>query len=137
MMTPLENLHYAIGELAYAIAAADGKIDKKEREEFHNIVKAELRFCKDYGFDVADIIFQILDKDKQMDVEEMYVSAMHTIKTNEYYLSPKLKTTSIKVMEHMAKAFPPVTPSEHSLLERFKKDIAPINGDPVFYESKK
>jgi uncharacterized tellurite resistance protein B-like protein len=137
MMEPLENLHYAIGELAYATAAADGKIDKKEREEFHNIVKAELRFCKDYGFDVSDIIFHILDKDKQMDVEEMYTSAMQTIKTNGHYMSPKLKATSIRVMEHMAKAFPPVTPSEGSLLERFKKDIAPINGDPVFYESKK
>ncbi len=135
-MTPLDNLHYAIGELAYATAAADGKIDKKEREEFHNIVAAELRFCKDYGFDISDIIFQILDKDKQKDVEEMYASAMHTIKANSHYLSPQLKATFIKVMEHIAKAFPPVTPSERSLLERFKKEIAPINGDPIFYERK-
>jgi uncharacterized tellurite resistance protein B-like protein len=136
MMTPLENLHYAIGELAYATAAADGKIDKKERDEFHNIVKAELRFCKDYGFDISDIIFQILDKDKQKDVEEIYNSAMHTIKTNSHYLSPKLKATFIKVMEHMAKAFPLITPSERSLVERFKKDIAPLNGDPIYYASK-
>jgi hypothetical protein len=40
------------------------------------------------------------------------------------------------VMEKVAKAFPPVTPAEQKLLERFKKDIASINGDPIFYKSK-
>ena len=28
MMTPLENLYYAIGELAYAVARADGEIQR-------------------------------------------------------------------------------------------------------------
>lgn len=136
MTTPLENLHYALGELAYAIAAADGKIQKEEREKFQNIVKAEIR-SKDYDFNVSDIIFQILDKDKQLDTEEMYTSAMHTIKMNSHYLSPELKDTFIIIMEKIAKAFPPVTSAEQNLLERFKTDIAPIKGDPIFYESKK
>ena len=136
MMTALENLHYAIGELAYAVAAADGKIQKEERNKFHSIVEAEIR-CKDYGFDISDIIFQILDKSKNKDVEEIYASAMHTIKTNSHYLSPRLKETFIAVMEKVAKAFPPVTEAEQTLLERFKADIAPINGDPVFYRIKK
>ena len=60
-MTPLQNLHSAIGELTYAIARADGNIQKEERKKFHDIVAAELR-CKDYDFDISDIIFQILDK---------------------------------------------------------------------------
>jgi uncharacterized tellurite resistance protein B-like protein len=136
MMTALENLHYAIGELAYAVAAADGKIQKEERNKFHSIVEAEIR-SKDYEFDISDIIFQILDKSKNKDVEEIYASAMHTIKTNSHYLSPRLKETFITVMEKVAKAFPPVTEAEQTLLERFKADIAPINGDPVFYRATK
>ncbi len=135
MMTPLENLHYAIGELAYAIAAVDGKVRKEQRQKFHDIVAAEIR-CKDYDFDVSDIIFQILDRDKEHDAETMYKSAMHTINTNSHYLSPELKDTFIIVMEKVAKAFPPVTPAERKLLERFKKDIVPIKGDPIFYEKK-
>jgi uncharacterized tellurite resistance protein B-like protein len=134
MMTPIENLHYAIGELAYAIAAIDGKVHKEQREKFRNIVAAEIR-SKDYDFDVSDIIFQILDRDKEHDAETMYKSAMRTINTNSHYLSPELKDTFIIVMEKVAKAFPPVTPAEQKLLERFKKDIAPINGDPIFYET--
>jgi hypothetical protein len=135
MMTSLENLHYALGELAYAIAAIDGKVQKEERQKFHDIIAAEIR-RKDYDFDVSDIIFQILDKDKQVDIEMMYNNAMQTIKANSHYLSPELKATFTIVMEKIAKAFPPVTDTERNLLERFKTDIASINGDPVFYESK-
>lgn len=131
-MTSLENLHYAIGELAYAVANADGKVQKEERKKFHDIVEAELR-CKDYGFNISDIIFQILDKDKQ-DTETSYKWAMDQIKLNSHYLSPELKKTFMRVMEKVAKAFPPVTKSEQNLLEKFRKDFEPIKGDPVFYE---
>ena len=131
-MTPLQNLHYAIGELAYTVANADGKVQKEERNKFHSIVEAELR-CEDYDFDISDIIFQILDKDKQ-DSETTYKWAMDQIKMNSHYLSPELKETFICVMEKVAKAFPPVTKSEKNILERFKKEIAGINGDPVYYE---
>lgn len=131
-MTPLENLHYAIGQLAYAIANADGKVQKEERQQFHSIVDAELR-CKDYDFDVSDIIFQVLGKDKQ-DTESTYKWAMDEIKLNSHYLSPQLKETFIRIIEKIAKAYPPVCLSEQVMINRFKKDIAEINGDPVYYE---
>ncbi|TAL63288.1 MAG: hypothetical protein EPN85_00530 [Bacteroidetes bacterium] len=131
-MTPVESLHYAIGELAYAVARADGSVQKEERKKFHDIVEAELR-CKDYAFDVSDIIFQMMDKDKA-DALTTYKWAMDQIKLNSHYLSPKLKETFLRVMDKVAKAFPPVTPSEKTLIDKFKRDIAPINGDPVYYE---
>jgi uncharacterized tellurite resistance protein B-like protein len=131
-MTPLQNLHYAIGQLAYAVASIDGKVQKEERKKFHDIVAAEMR-CHDLDFDISDIIFQILDKDKQ-DAETAYTWAIDQIKINSYYLSPKLKKTFIVIMEKVAKAFPPVTKDEAKLIERFKKDIEPIHGDPVYYE---
>ncbi len=55
-MSPIENLHYAIGELAYAVASADGAVQEEERQKFHDIVKAELS-KNEYTFDVSDIIF--------------------------------------------------------------------------------
>ncbi|HXB39165.1 MAG TPA: TerB family tellurite resistance protein [Bacteroidia bacterium] len=131
-MTATENLHYAIGELAYAVASADGKIQKEERQKFHDIVEAELR-CKDYAFDVSGIIFQIMDKDKTS-TKDAYNRAMKEIHSNSHYLSPKLKETFVKVMEKVAKAYKPVTIDELQLIEKFKKDIAPIKGDPIYYE---
>lgn len=130
-MTPIENLHYAIGELAYAVAKADGAIQKEERIKFHNIVEAELR-CKDYDFNVSDIVFQIIDKDKTS-TQDAYDNAMKQIRTNSHYLSPELKATFIRVMEKVAKAYKPVTINEQNLIEKFKKDIEPIIGDPVYY----
>lgn len=131
-MTPLENLHYAIGQLAYAIARADGEVQKAEREKFHNIVEAELR-CKDYDFSISDIIFQVMDKDSTS-TENAYDWAMKQIRLNSHYLSPQLKETFIRVMEKIAKAYKPVTLDELLLVEKFKTDIAPITGDPVYYK---
>ncbi len=131
-MTSLQNLHYAIGQIAYAIAFADGNVQQKERQKFHDIIAAELR-CHDYDFNISDIIFQILDKDK-IDTETTYYWAMKEIKLNSHYLSPQLKKTFIKVIEKIAKAYPPVTDDEKNIIERFKKDIEPIIGDPIFYE---
>ena len=134
-MSPIENIHYAIGELAFAIASADGKIQEEERKQFHDIVAAELHW-KDDSFNVSDIIFQILDKDKLLDAESNYKSALHVLQINSHYLSPELKATAIIVAEKVAKAFPPITDSENKFLARLKKDIEPLHGDPIYYESK-
>ncbi len=133
-MTPIENLHYAMGELAYAIAKADGQVQKEEREKFAKIVAAELRM-HDPAFDVSDIIFKVINDEKIISTKDAYDWAMKQIRTNSHYLSPKLKDTFIKVMEKIAKAYPPVTYAELEILEKFRRDIAPINGDPVYYDN--
>lgn len=131
-MTPIQNLHYAIGELAYAVAFADGKIQKEEREKFHDIVTEELR-SYDSEFDVSDIIFQLLERDKR-DSQSAYESAMHQIRLNSHYLSPEMKEKFISVMEKIAEAYPMRTEEERDMIQQFKADIEPIKGDPVFYE---
>ncbi len=131
-MTQLENLHYAIGEMAYAIACADGKIQKEEKQKFQDIVEIELR-NKNYDFNVSDIIFQILEKDHTT-IAEAYNSALHQIKLNSNYLSPELKETFLMVIESVARAFPPVTISEIDLLKKFREEFKAINGDPIYYK---
>jgi uncharacterized tellurite resistance protein B-like protein len=131
-MTPVENLHYAIGELAIAVALADGEIQKEERDQFHKLVETELR-NKDYAFDISDIIFKVMDKQQVSSTSDAYNSALKEIKMNSHYLSPELKATFIKVMEKVANAYKPVTINEMLLIEKFKEDIAPIHGDPVYY----
>jgi uncharacterized tellurite resistance protein B-like protein len=132
-MTPTENLHYAIGQLAYAIAKADGQVQKQEREKFARIIAAELRM-HDEDFNVSDIIFKIIEDEKIVSAKDAYEWAMAQIRTNSHYLSPKLKETFIKVMEKVAKSYPPVTIDEMEILEKFKKEIATIHGDPVYYQ---
>jgi uncharacterized tellurite resistance protein B-like protein len=133
MMTSTESLYYAIGELAYSIARADGNVQKEEQQRFHDLVSEHLN-NKEYAFDVSDIIFQVMTKDK-IDAETTYQWAMNQIKMNSHYLSPELKETFIKVMETVAKAYPPVTIEEQNLIDKFKTDIAPLKGDPVYYNN--
>jgi uncharacterized tellurite resistance protein B-like protein len=133
-MTPIENLHYAIGQLAYAIARADGEVQPKERLKFQNMVAAELR-CKDYNFDISEIIFKMMDKEKAS-TEITYEWAIKQLKINSHYLSPEMKKKFITVIEKIAKAYPPVVIEEQQLIERFRKEIEPLHGDPVYYGRK-
>lgn len=135
-MTPTENLHYAMGQLAYAVAKADGQVQKEEREKFAKIVAAELRM-HDQDFNVTDIIFKVLEDEKFIKAKDAYDWAMKQIRTNSHYLSPELKKNFIRVMQKVAKAYPPVTLDEVSILVRFQNDIATIHGDPIYYDLKK
>jgi uncharacterized tellurite resistance protein B-like protein len=131
-MSPLENLHYAIGELAYCIARADGEVQKEERKKFEQILREEL--VEGEGQEkVGEIIFKLMDKRDYFDAESTYDLAMQTIKINGHYLSPTLKAAFIRLLQRVAEAHPPVTSEENAILIKFKTDIAPINGDPVYY----
>lgn len=131
-MTPTENIHYAIGELAYAFARVDGKVNPEERKKFEQIVIEGFK-QKDYNYDVSDIIFKILDKDKK-DAQSAYDWAIRELKVNSHYLSPELKDCALRIMRAVSEAYPPFTKEERELYERFKKDIEPLKGDPVYYK---
>jgi len=130
-MTPLQNLYYAIGELAYAMASADGEVQKAERQKFHDIVTEELN-NEHFGFDLSIIIFQIMDKER-VKTKDAYNWAMNQMRINSHYLSPKLKETFIRILEKIAEAYPPVTAAELVFLEKFKNDMSELRGDPVYY----
>ena len=130
-MTPIENLHYALGELAYAVAFADRTIQEDERKKLHAILESELESL--HGtMDISEIIFKILEKDKT-DSETAYTRAMEQLWLNSHYLGPELKLSFLHVIEKVAKAFPPVLRTEKNMIKRFREDIAEIHGDPVFY----
>ncbi len=74
-----------------------------------------------------------MDKDKY-DTQTTFEWAMRQIRMNSHYLSPELKKKFIEVIEKVAEAFPPVTDDEKNIIERFKAEIEPIIGDPVYYD---
>jgi uncharacterized tellurite resistance protein B-like protein len=131
-MNPTENLHYAIGEIVYALAAADGEVQKEERLKLKEIVSEEVS-KHHFDFDITSIIFQTLDKQGQGS-KESYEWGMNQMRVNSHYLSPELKTACISIMEKVAAAFPIVTNEERSLIERFRAEIAPLKGDPIYYK---
>src|SRR4051812_43956468 len=102
-MSPIQNLYYAVGQIAFAVATSDGALQKEEHEKFQSIVSAQLSKGK-YDFDISSIIFKILEKE-HLSTEDTYQSAMHQIRLNSHYLSPEMKTTFINVINEIALAF--------------------------------
>jgi LPXTG-motif cell wall-anchored protein len=125
-----QNLYYAFGHIAYALAGADGDIQKEEKEKLHRIITNGV---KGHGQDLnyADIIFQVLKKDKEP-FETAYSWGLKEIKLSSQYLSEKIKQDFILILHQVAEAFPPTTLDEEKLIDRFKKDLSGIKGDPVF-----
>ncbi len=132
-MTPVESLYFAIGQLAYAVAFSDGEVQKEEREKFQAIVTEGLKDRR-AAYDVSDIIFQILERDKVYS-HTAYEWALKEVKANSHYLSPDLKATFVTVMEKVAAAFPPITLAEFRMLQNFKKELSSVEGDPVYYNA--
>ena len=121
-MEHLQDLYYALGELAYAIAKADGKIQKEEKKTIHDIVIAELK-KNNFYFEDLELIIQFIQKDN-LPFEKIYDEALDVMRQNSFYLDKSLKEKFMSIIQKIANAFPPVTKSEQCIIDKFEKDLA-------------
>ncbi|MFT6166952.1 MAG: putative tellurite resistance protein B-like protein [Vicingaceae bacterium] len=121
-MEGVERLYYALGQLAYAVAKADGQINYEERNKLHDIVVKESK-CHNHNFNVSEIIFHILTKDHIFSPEDAYKFAMLEMKQCNNYLTDDMKAEFVAVLEKVARAFDGYTSGERSFIERFRLEI--------------
>ena len=117
-----ERLYYALGELAYAVALADGKINTEERKKLHEIVEKEAK-NHNYLYNISEIIFHIHQKEDLFSVEDTYRFAMKEMEICSNYLTDDMKADFTAVLEKVARAFDAVTVGERSVIERFRRDV--------------
>jgi uncharacterized tellurite resistance protein B-like protein len=129
-MNPIQNLYYALGQMAYAIAFADGKVQKEEMNKLEELVQ---RSILKYGFDagVIEIIFKMLHRD-QTNVKTVAQWSEAQLNLNSAYLSEKMKKCFLEILNDVALAYPPVTNEEKEILNRYQSFLASLKGDPVF-----
>lgn len=126
-MTPTENIYTATGELAYAIASADGHIQREEKEKLEQILKDE--FNGRIGTaNHAEIIFKVLEKE-HLSSDDAYAAAMRQLNINSHYLSAEMKEHIVHVIERVAKAYPPKVHAETEIIKRFIIDVTAIKVD--------
>ena len=125
-MEARQNIYYALGILAFAIAKSDGKINWEEKEKLFEIVKREMDH--DIDFEYAEIIFQLLERDN-LGFEKTYNWAIDELQKGRHYLSPEIKQKMIDTVEQIARAFDKVSSEEKDIIDRFKKDIQTIGSD--------
>lgn len=116
-----QHLFFGLGQVAYAIAMSDGKIQKEEKEKLDSILLEEIaRFDQD--FDFSDTIFKILEKD-HANSKDAYNWGIHAIQTGSSQLTPELAEEFLRIIKNVILAFPPPEKSELNLFEKFETDL--------------
>ena len=119
------NIYFALGELAYAVAKADGRVQREERMKLYNIVTAAQQ-ANNWEYDVAHIIFHLLEKE-HMQWNTVYDWAIGQLRLYSHYLTPELKAEIQDVVAQIAQAFDSVTIDEQNVLDRLQADLNSIH----------
>lgn len=127
-MDAKQHLYYALGALAYAVAKADGKVQKEEKELVKKIVTEGTEHEIDFNY--TDIIFQILQKDN-MGFKEVYQWAMKSFELGKYHFTAEMKKDFIAVITKVAEVFPPTNEEEKEMLNRFGEDIQKLKVNTI------
>lgn len=116
-----QRIYYAIGELAYAMAKADGVVRAVEREAMHQLV-AEKLAQRNYNYDYSEIIFHLLSQQAN-DAETIYQRALNDLRQASNFLDEPLERELFEILLEIAKADSPVNASEQAMLERLREDL--------------
>lgn len=122
-MDAYSYLFYGLGQVAYAVAMADGKIQKEEEKTLSDIVNSNLD-KNNIDFDYTDTIFKILESDNILSSESSYKDGMKNINLGGQHLTDDLRDVFVVIIEEIAEAFPPNTDEESAFISRFTEDLA-------------
>jgi uncharacterized tellurite resistance protein B-like protein len=120
-----QNIHTAMGSLAYAVAKADGTVQKEEREILIKLAQEEFDLCSDSDYEWIANMFKRLEENK-ITLEDAYNYAIDTLEANrfEFDFTETMKKKCINFMERVSEAFAGTSLEEQSIIERFKKDMS-------------
>lgn len=119
-MDARQHLYYALGIMAYAVAKSDGEVQNEERQMIHQIVVEESGH--EIDFDYAEIIFSILQKEKQGALGVLDW-AFHAFELGKHHLTPKMKEQFVSVIKKIAAAYPPTTAEELKMIDKISRNI--------------
>jgi len=119
-----ENIHRAMGSLAYAIAVADGSIQTKEKEVILQLARKEFQLS-DTDSEWINAMFKQLEA-QQIGLNDAYTYAMDILEANrhDYDFDDMTKSRCLSFMKKIADAFGETDYKEMSVIDRFETDIA-------------
>jgi len=118
-----ENIHRAMGSLAYAIAIADGVIQEKEKEVILNLATKEFQLSNTDSEWINAIFTQL--EEQNVGLNEAYTFAIDTLEANrhDYDFDEEMKSRCISFMKKIADAVGEIDYQETSVIDRFSVDI--------------
>lgn len=119
-----QNIHIAMGSLAYAIAKADGIIQIEEKNTIKKLALEEFE-VEDMDSEWIEKMFNKLEKDN-ITIEDAYNYAMDTLESNrfEFDFDLVMKNKCIKFMNRIADSFADSSIAEQAIIQKFNSDVA-------------
>jgi uncharacterized tellurite resistance protein B-like protein len=117
---PVQDLYIGLGSLAYALAKSDGELSQTESDTLDSILQTD-----EYS-QIALYSFR-LKKAYNTPLEEAYQFAFRRFAANQADLTPELKERYLKILQQLAQACRGISPEEHALLKRIRKDLGKLS----------
>ncbi len=124
-MEKREYLFYGFGQVCYALAMSDGKVQKSEHDDLIKLLKDEFEVL-DIDFDVLEISFELMFRDGIENSEEAYAHGIKNIQTGKKYITSDLKANFNRILMNVADSFKGVDPTEMNMIRTFNKDMESI-----------
>ncbi len=118
-MNHKENLYYSLGHLAYAVAKADGEVQREEREIVNEIVSSEIKKITP-EINISEIIFSILQEQKET-LETTIKRAEEELELSKDHITDDVKKDFLDILYKVAAAFPPIERAEETVINRAKE----------------
>lgn len=124
-MNASQKIYYALGELAYLVAMADGELQNSEIRKLHEIVIKEIKL-HNASFEYSDIIFNVLSQEKP-NLELIYRLAIEELSSASDFVTPELKTQIISVLTNIAEAYQGINPKQQELIDKVQVKLENMN----------
>jgi uncharacterized tellurite resistance protein B-like protein len=122
-MDAKELLYYGFGQVVYALAAADGAVQKEEWAKLQELLK-EAQERKEIEMDVTGIIFKLQESQHTFSSAESLEMGLKNMKLGDNHLTPDLYENFLHVLAKIANAFPPSTTEELKVMENFENTFS-------------
>jgi uncharacterized tellurite resistance protein B-like protein len=119
-----ENIHRAMGSLAYAIAMADGEVQTEEIEIIRKLAQVEFELSATDN-EWINKMFDQLSASK-ITLDDAYNYAIDVLESNryDYDFDEGMKKKCVNFMKKIADAFSEISYSEGSIIKRFEQDMS-------------
>jgi hypothetical protein len=124
-MEKREYLFYGFGQVCYAVAMSDGKIQKSEHDDLMKLLKGEFEEL-DIDFDVLEISFELMFRDGVENSDDAYQHGIKNIDTGKNFLTKELMNHFNRILMNIADSYKGVDKDEMNIIRTFNKDMESI-----------
>ncbi|MCB0478404.1 MAG: hypothetical protein KDC84_09590 [Crocinitomicaceae bacterium] len=121
-MEKREYLFYGFGQVCYALAMSDGKVQKSEHDDLVKLLKDEFEIL-DIDFDVLEISFELMFRDGIENSDEAYSFGLKNMEMGKNSLNEELMAKFNRILMNVADSYKGVDTDEMNFIRQFNKDM--------------